>query len=410
MNNEEQFDHAQAREIIRFQMSYNKRQIKATWALAFVIVSLYLLEEYFGGSQNIAVLVSMGANVSERVRAGEYYRLLTAVFLHAGIMHVFFNTYVLFALGGFFNRILGESKYLTVFFISGITGSLASVFFGKSQVSVGASGAIWGLFGASLALAFFKTSLLPEAIRLRLRRVTFINLIINLGVSFLPMIDFWAHIGGGVGGFLVSLLIIFRPRHEQLYRLINHLFQAAAFILAILYLISIIYAFKTSEPWLNPLKTQLEKVEFKEVPFIMAVPKGLKIIEGEKNTAHSSYFVFGVPQMDRLVLEVHFFHEDMLEKLTMRQWLSSQQEELLKDPKVPADIKKSVYFRDTTEGGLLYYQQQPKNSDLVVHNYVISRDKYGIKLAFIVSEKTGQNEVNELASQIIKTIQYRALP
>jgi len=136
---EEQFDRAQVKEIIRFQMTYNKRQIKATWVLSVIIVGLFLLEEWFGGSQNIAVLVRMGANVSARVREGEYFRLLSSVFLHAGFLHVFFNTYVLFALGGFFNRILGESRYLTVFLVSGITGSITSVFFGKSAVSVGAS-------------------------------------------------------------------------------------------------------------------------------------------------------------------------------------------------------------------------------------------------------------------------------
>src|ERR1700688_2944215 len=147
---------AELSDLMSFQAFYSRRQIKATWAIAAAMVLMYLLEEFLGGSTNTAVLIRMGANVSSLVKDGEYYRLATSVFLHSGILHIFFNTYVLFALGGFFNRILGESQYAALFFISGIVGSLASIFVGKSTVSVGASGAIWGLFGASLALSFVK--------------------------------------------------------------------------------------------------------------------------------------------------------------------------------------------------------------------------------------------------------------
>lgn len=123
----EEIDHIKAKEIINFQISYNRKKIKSTWAIAILIISMFLLEEYFGG-QHISVLIKMGANVNIKVKEGEYFRLFTSVFLHAGFMHVFFNTYVLFALGGFFNRILGESKYLFIFLSSGLFGSLASIY------------------------------------------------------------------------------------------------------------------------------------------------------------------------------------------------------------------------------------------------------------------------------------------
>src|SRR5438105_1595814 len=125
-------DQSEARELMTFQLFFNKRQMKTTWALAIVIAIMFFLEEIFGGSTTTSVLVRMGANVRELVAEGQYFRLLTSVFLHAGWLHVFVNVYVLFALGGFFNRILGESKYLTVFLLSGITGSLSSNFLGAS--------------------------------------------------------------------------------------------------------------------------------------------------------------------------------------------------------------------------------------------------------------------------------------
>jgi membrane associated rhomboid family serine protease len=372
--------------------------------LAVFIVGIYFLEEYFGGSQNVAVLVRMGANVSARVKGGEYYRLLSSVFLHAGLMHVFFNTYVLFALGGFFNRIFGDAKFLTVFFASGLCGSLSSVFLGKSAVSVGASGAIWGLFGSSLALAFFKTSLLPEMVRLRLRRVTFINLLINLGISFLPMIDMWAHIGGGIGGFLVSLLIIFRPKNPLVYRLSMRFFQVAALLLGMAYVGSIGYGMWMFEPWTNQLKSDLVNINLVDVPFIMAVPAGLKLNPATKNTATSAHYVFGDLGLDRLVMEAHFFHQAILGRAANNEWLSAQREVLLAEPTLPAKVKKTIDLRTSPQGPVLYYQQTPKNGDLVIHNYVITKGEYAVKIALIASEKIGQTEVDALAKKIIESI------
>jgi membrane associated rhomboid family serine protease len=403
---EERFDPQEAREIISFQIFYNQRQIKATWALAVVIVIMYLLEEFFGGSQNTAVLVRMGANVSERVKAGEFYRLATAVFLHAGLLHVFFNTYVLFALGGFFNRILGEARFLTVFFISGLAGSLASVFLGKSGVSVGASGAIWGLFGASLALAFFKTSLLPEAIRLRLRRVALINLVINLGISFLPMIDFWAHVGGGVGGFLVSLALIFPPKSVQLQSFVNLSFKLVASILTLVYSVSLAYVLWLFQPWMDPLDLKLVPVALEKIPFLIAMPEGLKQVSGKSNSKGSSYFVFGDPQMDQLVLEVHFFDESVLGAKPNKDWLMAQRKELLVES-VPQEVRKSIYVRETVDDTILYYQQSAPNTDIAIHNYVITRDTYGIKLAIVAASKQPKQKIDELALKIIQSIEIR---
>lgn len=399
----EQIDHTQAREIINFQISYNQRKIKATWALAVVIAGMFLLEEYFGGSQNIAVLTRMGANVSERVKEGEYYRLLSSVFLHAGFMHVFFNTYVLFALGGFFNRILGESKYLVIFLSSGIVGSLASVYFGKANVSVGASGAIWGLFGASLALAIFRTTLLPEAIRLQLRKVTFINLVINLGVSFLPMIDFWAHIGGGVAGFVVSLAVIFRPGGRFSYWLVRSSFRLLAWVLSIVYLASIAYGFYRFEPWVDQLKATLVPHELSEVPFTISAPKNLVMANGPTNSKTSAYYTFGEASMDSILLEVHFFHQDMLGQPADSAWLKAQSQELLHEADVPAKVKKTIYLRNT-DGGVLYYQQWPKNDALSIHNYIITRSPYAIKLGIVVTKDVNQTAVDEVANKVLESI------
>ncbi|HXW53059.1 MAG TPA: rhomboid family intramembrane serine protease, partial [Myxococcota bacterium] len=353
--------------------------------------------------------VRMGANVSARVKEGEYYRLFTCVFLHAGFLHVFFNTYVLFALGGFFNRILGEARYLTIFLFSGVVGSLASVWLGKATVSVGASGAIWGLFGASLTLALFKTTFLPEAIRLRLRRVTIINLIINLGISFLPMIDFWAHLGGGIAGFLISLIFIVRPQSPVVHRWVGLGSRVLASILSLVYAAAIIYDFYVFTPWINQLAGPTKTIELAHVPFTVEMPASLVEEAPATNTVKSAYFSFGHPQIDQVVVELHFIHESLVGKKADREWLLRQREELLKEPKLTPEVKKSIYYRDSIHGGTLYYAQPIKNGQLIIHNYFITKDEYVIKISLLASETIKQSEADKLANQIMESIHHRSI-
>jgi rhomboid protease GluP len=387
-------------EIISFQVSYSRQHIKATWGLAIVIALTFLLEELFGGSTSTSVLVRMGANVKELVSEGQYFRLMSSVFLHSGYMHVFFNTYVLFALGGFFNRILGEAKYLTVFFVSGIAGSLASFYLGKAAISVGASGAIWGLFGASLALAFFKTRLIPEAIRLRLRKVTLINLAINLGVSFLPMVDMWAHIGGGVAGFLCSLLMIFHSNSQAINRLKTHLFQFLATFLFLTYLVSMVFVIASYRPWQDQFSADLVEVPLVGVPFSVEIPKGLALKKSEEGQA--PIFLFGDLTFDQMVIELQFY-KDQVPSQQAQEWLSSQQKQLLQDPTVGSDIKRSLDLRNPAGGPELFYKLEPKG-DFVAFTFVIVREGYAIKMIFVSEKSTPQAQVEKLARQVIDSI------
>lgn len=207
-------DRKTARDIASFQERFSILGYRTTIALAVLIAAVFLLEEFWGGSSFLSTLVRMGANTGKDEIAREPWRLVTSVFLHGGFLHVFANTYVLVALGSFVNRIFGESKFLFLFMVAGIAGSLASAFAGRALVSVGASGALWGLFGVSAALSIMRSEYLPEAIRLRFRRATIINIGINLPVSFLPMVDLWAHLGGGFAGFLVGLAFIKSRRND----------------------------------------------------------------------------------------------------------------------------------------------------------------------------------------------------
>lgn len=398
-------EHKEVAEIISFQLSYSKKRIKATWALCIVIVALFLLEELFGGSNSTPVLVRMGANVKSLVHEGEYFRLMSSVFLHGGYLHVFFNTYVLFALGGFFNRILGETKYLSIFFISGIFGSLSSIYFGKADISVGASGAIWGLFGASLALAFFKTRLIPEPIRLRLRKMTFINLAINLGVSFLPMVDIWAHLGGCLGGFLCSLLMIFNNDNKTIETIKNRFFQLVAIALFLIYAGSIAMVFMQYRPWSNQLTADLVEQSLGTLPFTIKIPSNLPVKESEERISHT-VFQFGNLNVDQLVVELQFFPDASLDEAKAQTWLSDQQKRLLQDPKAGNDLKRSLDLRTTPKGPELFYKIEPEGS-FVAYSYAFIRAGYAVKLVFVTAASTKQAAIESLARSIIDSLQRK---
>jgi membrane associated rhomboid family serine protease len=395
-------DELQDNKLLSFQVLINKRNIKTTWGLALIIIANFLLEEYFGGSQNMAVLVQMGAIVNKKVMAGEYYRLFTSVFLHAGWLHVFFNTYALIALGGFFNRILGDARFLAVFLFSGLCGSIASVFF-SAGISVGASGAIWGLFGASLALSIFKTSLLPELIRVNLRRITLINIAINLGISFLPMIDIWAHVGGLIGGFLLGLFIVFSSQSPKSYNFSNYIFRFFSIFLSLIYIIALAYGYSVYRPWQNQLEAPLVETAL-PVPFKIEIPSGLK--ETKISNDIGSHFIFGEIGVDNLVIELHFFKQALFGDKT-NNWLKLQREELLREETLPSEVKKTIYLKETTDGDILYFQQGLKNSELLIHNYIITRHQYAIRISLVLSKSVSQNKADELADKIIASIKYR---
>lgn len=131
----------------------------------------------------------------------EYWRLFTVALTHGGIMHLFFNMYALLILGNSIETSLGRNKFLLIFLISQLGASLTSIYFSAfNTISVGASGAIFGLFGA-LAVISKRYGLETKQI--------YVIVGINFAIGFiLPGIDWRAHLGGLVSGALVSLFLL----------------------------------------------------------------------------------------------------------------------------------------------------------------------------------------------------------
>ena len=182
-----------------------------TWILLALIVVMFAVETALGGSTDSDVLIRLGAKVTPLIADGEYWRLLTSMFLHIGLAHLFFNGYALAAVGTELERLVGPGRFVAIYFLSGLLGSLASFAFSAS-LAAGASGAIFGVIGALGAYFFLHRERLGSWGRARLGNIVFL-IALNLFWGFTqPGIDNYAHLGGLLSG--AGLGWALAPRYE----------------------------------------------------------------------------------------------------------------------------------------------------------------------------------------------------
>ncbi len=151
-------------------------------------------------------LLEIGGNRRFEVMHGEYWRLFTSIFIHAGLMHLFMNLFGLGLGASILEGILGRTKLMLSFLFCGILASLASIYWHDNTVSVGASGAIFGLYGLILAFTVFK--IYPN----HMRGITWVLLVGYAGISllfgFFGGIDNAAHFGGLISGFVLGGILV----------------------------------------------------------------------------------------------------------------------------------------------------------------------------------------------------------
>ena len=150
-------------------------------------------------------LLNWGANFRPLTTDGQWWRLLTSTFLHGGLMHILANMYGLLFVGIFLEPILGRAKYVFVYLITGILASIASIWWYDATVSVGASGAIFGLYGFFLACLLLKV--FPPDFGKMLLTSTLVFVGFNLLMGLTGGIDNAAHIGGLLSGFILGLIM-----------------------------------------------------------------------------------------------------------------------------------------------------------------------------------------------------------
>jgi membrane associated rhomboid family serine protease len=180
--------------------------VNATKAFLFAIAAVFVLEILTGGPQALLQgpsggrLVDLGALQPFLIADGQFWRLFSAMFLHAGLLHIGFNAYALWLFGSMVESNLGRTRMILVYVVAGFLASVASYAFGPVEsVGVGASGAIFGVFGAFIAFNYRRRHLAIASANLRWA-ATLLLLNLFLAFGFGGRIDWRAHLGGLIAG------------------------------------------------------------------------------------------------------------------------------------------------------------------------------------------------------------------
>lgn len=209
-----------------------KSELKATRVLIALNLLVFIVM-VFSGLGFISFsgedLLKWGANFRPSIQNGEYWRLFTCMFLHAGVMHILFNMYGLFIAGVFLEKVTGAKWFLILYLLTGVIASLTSVWWHPATISIGASGAIFGMYGVLFAL--LTTNVFESAVK----KPMLINISVFIGYNLLyglaGGIDNSAHVGGLLSGLLLGYIFyaLFKDRlvqepeadHQQLVNKLN---------------------------------------------------------------------------------------------------------------------------------------------------------------------------------------------
>jgi membrane associated rhomboid family serine protease len=176
----------------------------ATYALIAINVAAFLVELAGGGAASIGgggtVIHDAGLS-GPQVADGEVWRIVTSGFLHAGVLHIALNMFALYILGSLLEPGIGTPRFLGVYFVSLLAGSFGALLLDPNKITVGASGAIFGLMAAAFIIARHRGL---EQLASQIGFFVIINLVITFSV---PEISLGAHLGGLIGGGLAALLI-----------------------------------------------------------------------------------------------------------------------------------------------------------------------------------------------------------
>ena len=206
--------------------------------ITYILIAINIVAYVFGiFFTNYDAYISVFGIHGDSIRAGQIYRLLTGIFIHSGITHIAFNCYALYVIGSQLESFFGKWKYTIIYLFSGLIGGLFSMTFGGNYISVGASGAIFGLMGSLLYFGYHYRVYLGNVVKSQILPLVLTNLLIGFIV---PGIDKYAHIGGLIGGALITIALGVKDKSTA-FEKINGFIVAAIFLAFTLYM-AFVYA------------------------------------------------------------------------------------------------------------------------------------------------------------------------
>lgn len=193
--------------MIKFKEIYKLYFKKSPVTITLITINtiMFLVTIITGGfsAENLASLGGLvPAFITEK---NEYHRLLFPMFLHGGFFHYFMNSYFLFYIGSFVEKIYGSYKYSIIYLLSGIGSSVLVWQLGDPYtVTIGASGALYGVMGTLLLLTFTRPKWFPLHVIKRIRTLTIINIVFTFLVA---NISVYGHLGGLITGIILALIL-----------------------------------------------------------------------------------------------------------------------------------------------------------------------------------------------------------
>ena len=200
LNATEDINKKTTKENNKYEEVFKPKKIIVTKIIIILCIIMYFLSLFISDNFNYSLLI-LGANNKSLVLKGEIYRLIACAFLHGGILHLVVNMYSLWIVGSQVENYIGKFKYIIIYLLSALMGSMFSLVFLGNSISIGASGAIFGLMGSLLYFGYHYRLYLSNALTNQLIPI----IILNLFLGF--CIDNMAHIGGLVGGYLATMIV-----------------------------------------------------------------------------------------------------------------------------------------------------------------------------------------------------------
>lgn len=186
-----------------FNRTENLSQYIKLYPVISILIAINIIVYLLGWISPLgSTILDLGASVNYLIADGEYWRLITSMFIHGGFFHLLFNMFSLYVFGPELERIAGKLRFFTIYFISGFMGNVVSYLIQPpNYASVGASGAIFGIFGAFAALVYYTRKTMPQ-----LKQIIMPIIIISIIMTFLQSnVNSTAHITGLVTGLIIGL-------------------------------------------------------------------------------------------------------------------------------------------------------------------------------------------------------------
>ena len=181
-----------------------------TYGLIALNVLVFVLMLLFGAGFLVTdgnAAIAWGANFGPLTLGGDWWRLVTSMFVHFGIFHLGMNMFSLYMVGGLVERLFGSMRFLLLYLVAGLCGSMISLVWHPDANSAGASGAIFAIFGALAAYLLDSKNAIPVVVRRKMLKDMAVILIINLVFGMQAGIDNAAHIGGLIAGVVLGFIL-----------------------------------------------------------------------------------------------------------------------------------------------------------------------------------------------------------